>query len=93
MTKTLKSESSTRISMGVRVGVLCIIAMEYTIAATTPALGAMAAAMPDVNPDLIKQVQTLPALTMILVSLLVPAFERIAKKKTMLMISAGTGTE
>jgi len=72
----------------VKAATLSIIILEYSISLTTPVLGAMASAFPDVSPELIKQVQSMPSLTMIPVALLVGQLEKVMKKRTMLMIAS-----
>lgn len=71
----------------VKAATLSIIILEYSISLSTPVLGAMAAAFPDVSPELIKQVQSMPSLTMIPIALLVGQIEKIMKKRTMLLIA------
>jgi len=71
----------------VKAATLSIIILEYSISLTTPVLGAIAAAFPNVSPELIKQVQSMPSLTMIPVALLVGQIEKVMKKRTMLMLA------
>jgi len=65
--------------------ILSIIIAEYTIALTTPALGAVAKAFPNVSMEMIKMVQSLPNLFMIIVALLTPLLEKKFSKKTLLL--------
>lgn len=50
----------------VKAGIFAIFAIQFEMGLTTPALGAIALAYPDVNPDLIKQIASLPYLITIL---------------------------
>lgn len=50
----------------VKASVLGGIMLQYTMSIATPALGAISKAMPDVSPELIKQISTLPNLCMII---------------------------
>lgn len=86
---TATNETLTKKNWGpaVKAATLSIIILEYSIALSTPVLGAIAAAFPDVSPELIKQVQSMPSLTMIPVALMVGQIEKFMKKRTMLMIA------
>lgn len=87
MTETIDTQRK-KYGWFTKLAVLGIIACEYTIATTNPALGAIAAAMPDVDTVLIRQIQTLPSLTLIIVALLEPLLEKILRKKTLVIIAA-----
>ena len=54
----------------VKASVLGGIMLQYSTSIATPALGAISAAMPNVSPDLIKQIATLPNLCMIIFAFL-----------------------
>ena len=54
----------------VKLSVLGGIMLQYSTSIATPALGAISAAMPDVSPELIKQISTLPNLCMIIFAFL-----------------------
>ncbi len=70
----------------VKIAVLTIAVIMYTTSITTPALGNIAKAFPTVNPDLIKQIASIPALMMIVFSQLPGQLERFMSKKTILCI-------
>ncbi|MDF2615653.1 MAG: arabinose efflux permease [Sedimentibacter sp.] len=86
-TATNKLPAQNDWGLAVKAATLSIIILEYSISLSTPVLGAIAAAFPDVSAELIKQVQSMPSLTMIPVALLVGQIEKIMKKRTMLMIA------
>jgi MFS family permease len=81
-------EGKKKYGIAVKAAVLSIIMCEYTISITNPGLGAIRAAMPDVDPVLIRMIQSLPSLTLIVIAMLEPIFERFLKKKTLLIIAA-----
>jgi MFS family permease len=87
MTETIDTQRK-KYGWFTKLAVLGIIACEYTIATTNPALGAIANAMPDVDTVLIRQIQTLPSLTLIIVALLEPLLEKLLRKKTLVIIAA-----
>ncbi|MDF2874001.1 MAG: arabinose efflux permease [Sporomusa sp.] len=70
-----------------KAAVLSVALLMYTTATTTPALGAIAKAFPDVSPDTVKQIASLPSLMMIVGSLLTGQLERFMTKKAILYIS------
>jgi MFS family permease len=82
------ADKRTKYNVITKMAVLGIIMCEYTIATTNPALGAIAKAMPDVSTVLIRQIQTLPSLTLIIVGLLEPLLEKMMRKKTLVIIAA-----
>jgi MFS family permease len=73
----------------VKVAALSIIILQYGTSLTTPALGAMALAFPDVSQEMIKQVQSLPSLIAIPAAFLCAVFERFMSKRTMILLAAG----
>lgn len=83
--------SEKKYGLIVKMAVLSIIIMEYTTSLVTPVLGEMAQAFASqgVSPELIKQIQSLPNLTMIIVALLVGQIERFLTKRQMLFIALG----
>ncbi|WP_371374822.1 MFS transporter [Sporomusa aerivorans] len=70
-----------------KAAVLSVALLMYTTATTTPALGAIAKAFPDVSPDTVKQIASLPSLMMIAGSLLTGQLERFMTKKAILYVS------
>ncbi|HWR09399.1 MFS transporter [Sporomusa sp.] len=74
----MKSELKTKAA------VLSVALLLYTSSMTTPAIGAIAKAFPDVSPELIKQVAALPPLMTIVGALLTGQLEQFMKKKTIL---------
>jgi MFS family permease len=82
----MKNMSGKKYGVKVKIAVLTIAVIMYTTSITTPALGSIAKAFPNVNPDLIKQIASLPALMMILFSQLPGQLERFLSKKTILCI-------
>lgn len=79
--------SEQKYGLVTKAAVLSVALLMYTTATTTPALGAIAKAFPDVSPDTIKQIASLPSLMMIIGSLLTGQLERFMNKKTILYIS------
>lgn len=81
--------SEKKYGLIIKIAVLSIIIMEYTTSLVTPVLGEMAKAFASqgVSAELIKQIQSLPNLTMIIVALLVGQIERFLSKRQMLFIA------
>ncbi|HEY3426731.1 MAG TPA: MFS transporter [Negativicutes bacterium] len=71
----------------VKAAVLAIIVLQYTPAITTPALGAIAQAFPNVNLELVKQISALPNLLAIPLALSVGWLTRFMSKKILLNIA------
>jgi len=71
----------------VKAAVLFIIVFQYGHSFVTPALGAISLDMPDVDPVLIKQIQSLPSLIAIPAAFLCGIFERFMKKRTMVTMA------
>ncbi|WP_411679382.1 MFS transporter [Clostridium thailandense] len=70
-----------------KVAVLSIALLMYTTSMTTPALGEIAKAFPNVSPELIKQIAALPSLMMVIFSLVAGQLERFMSKKKILYIA------
>lgn len=66
---------------------MTIAVLMYLTSMTTPALGSIAQAFPDVNPDVIKQISSLPSLMLILFANAPGILERFMRKKTILNIA------
>lgn len=64
--------------------IISIIVVQYSAAATTPALGAIAMGLPHVSEGLIKQIASLPNLLMIPGALVCGQLARFMKKRTIL---------
>lgn len=64
-----------------KVGILAIMAVQFEMALTTPALGAIAQAFPDVSPNLVKQIASLPYLITIFAAPLSTVVERLRGTK------------
>lgn len=71
----------------VKAAVLSIIVFQYGHSFVTPALGAISLSMPDVDPVLIKQIQSLPSLIAIPAAFLCGLLERFMKKRTMVTLA------
>lgn len=70
-----------------KVAVLTIAVLMYTTSMATPALGDIAKAFPNVNPDVIKQIASIPALMLIVFANIPGILERFMPKKTILYIA------
>lgn len=71
----------------VKIAVLTLAAMLYTTSMTTPALGEIARAFPNVSPTVVKQISTIPSLMMIIFSLVPGQLERFISKKAVIYLA------
>lgn len=72
----------------VKAAVLLLMFVQFTISVTTPALGAIMKAFPNVDPVVVKQIATWPPLLLIFFSLAMAPLTRIMRKKTILLIAS-----
>ncbi|WP_406541281.1 hypothetical protein [Clostridium ljungdahlii] len=73
--------SEKKYGLTVKVAVLTLAAMLYTTSMTTPALGEIAKAFPNVSATEVKQISTIPSLMMIIFSLVPGQLERFMSKR------------
>ncbi|SNS15754.1 Predicted arabinose efflux permease, MFS family [Anaerovirgula multivorans] len=66
---------------------LSVALLMYTTSMTTPALGEIAKAFPDVSPEVIKQIASLPSLMMVVFSFLCGQLERFISPKKILYLA------
>ena len=69
----------------VKVAVLTIICIQYTVTISTPTMGQIAQLYPE-YPTMVKQIETIPTLAAIIPSLLIGPLNKYLTKKTMLQI-------
>lgn len=69
----------------VKIAVLCIIVIQYTVTISSPLLGIISQQYPQ-YPTLVKQIETIPTLAAIIPSLLIGPLNRYVTKKNMLLI-------
>lgn len=79
--------STRKSELTLKIAVLSVALLLYTTSMTTPAIGAIAKAFPDVSPEVVKQIASLPPLLMILGSLLAGQLVRFIRKKTILYMA------
>lgn len=72
-----------------KAAVLSLAILIYETSMTTPALGEIAKAFPNVSPDMVKQIASLPNLMLIIFSLLPGQLERFMSRKAILYIAMG----
>ncbi len=70
-----------------KTAVLSVALLMYTTAMTTPALGEIAKAFPDVSPEKIKMIATIPSLMMVIFSFVCGQLERFLSSKKILYIA------
>lgn len=70
-----------------KIAVLTIAVLMYTTSMATPALGDIAKAFPNVSPDVVKQIASLPPLMMIVFANIPGLLERFMPKKVILYIA------
>lgn len=79
--------SKKKYGLTVKIAVLTLAAMLYTTSMTTPALGEIAKAFPNVSATEVKQISTIPSLMMIIFSLVPGQLERFMSKKAVIYLS------
>lgn len=71
----------------VKIAALAVITLQYAKSFSTPALGQIMLAFPDVSPETIKQIESLPSLMAIPAAFSVGILERFMSKKAILWIA------
>ncbi|KPU43189.1 bacillibactin exporter [Oxobacter pfennigii] len=79
--------SEKKYGLTVKVAVLSIGVLLYLGNIMGPILGLIVKEFPDVNPDLVKLIQTMPSLSTMVVSLIVGAIGNKVKKRTLVFIA------
>ena len=70
-----------------KLAILLIALQEVGAGAATPALGAIAAAFPDVSPTIIQNISTLPALFIVIFSVLYGFMAKVMRKRSILYLA------
>ena len=79
--------SESKYDVPTKTAVLSVVLLIYTMAITTPALGEIAKAFPDVSPETIKMIVTIPSLMMVISSFVCGQLERLLSSKKILYIA------
>lgn len=70
--------------LGVKIAVLCIIVIQYTVVISSPLIGVISQMYPQ-YPTFVKQIETIPTLAAIIPSLLIGPLNKYMTKKNMLL--------
>lgn len=74
----------------IKIAILCLALQDVGAGAATPALGAIQAAFPEVDPTLIQMISTMPALTVVIFGLLYAPMSKVMPKRGIMYIAAAT---
>ncbi|MCR4436908.1 MAG: MFS transporter [Clostridiales bacterium] len=75
--------SERKYGIAAKIAVLSLPVVMYTTQIAMPVIGAMVKEFPDVNPELLKQILTIPNFTMMAVALILGAVERVLSRRTL----------
>jgi MFS family permease len=74
----------------IKLAILCLALQDVGAGAATPALGAIQAAFPEVDPTLIQMISTMPSLTVVIFGLLYAPMSKVMPKRAIMYIAAVT---
>jgi MFS family permease len=74
----------------IKLAILCLALQDVGAGAATPALGAIQAAFPEVDPTLIQMISTIPSLTVVIFGLLYAPMSKVMPKRGIMYIAAAT---